>query len=457
MHCSVTTEAGATTALEPETLFDFVELELLPGDTGSCQWFNVESEPRSGPSLGISLLLHTCPEGFDVTGGDYQTCTLPLEDPITFDFIRNGQVAETGTAASPATELRFTTNDGKPQAGEWTIRPNVSPDRLEPGWVCWGVDSAGQAVAGIDYFSPTDGGTGISAKFGPNLMLQCDVWLYAGDLSAYVAVTASTCPAGFDATNPAAGDRDATCAKTPRIGFIYTVDDDPVGEGETSSNGLAITPKQPGQWRSSAVPGEGLGVTFVTCAHTRAALNQVQTIEPTINADGRSIILDLDEGGSLRCEFFFGPMAAAEETVPGDESAGADDPAEEAPGATTDGGTSSFSIQHYVCEIPVADLSTDELVETCTASLEPSAWVLNGEPLDVGDGYAVWDGLEPGTVSVSKGAAQGKDDTASAVYCSIAPTDGVPLVGIEVPDKDGAIELVFDQPAIVYCGWFIAP
>jgi len=381
-------------------------------------------------------------------------------------------------------------------------------------------------VAGIDYFSPTDGGTGISAKFGPNLMLQCDVWLYAGDLSAYVAVTASTCPAGFDATNPAAGDRDATCAKTPRIGFIYTVDDDPVGEGETSSNGLAITPKQPGQWRSSAVPGEGLGVTFVTCAQTRAALNQVQTIEPTINADGRSIILDLDEGGSLRCDFFFGPMAAAEETVPGDGSAGADDPSEEAPGATTDdaepadatdgtedtdvapgqtdaetgstgsgeaaavptntdpgaatepaddsnapdtadgdgtadalsgGGTSSFSIQHYVCEIPVADLTTDELVETCTASLEPSAWVLNGEPLDVGDGYAVWDGLEPGTVSVSKGAAQGKDDTASAVYCSIAPTDGVPLVGIGVPDKDGAIELVFDQPAIVYCGWFIAP
>jgi len=123
----------------------------------------------------------------------------------------------------------------------------------------------------------------------------------------------------------------------------------------------------------------------------------------------------------------------------------------------TGGGTSELSIQGYACDTPVADATSDDLVETCTASEEPSAWMLNGEPLDAGDGYAVWDSLEPGTVSVSNGAAEGKDDTASAVYCSIAPGDGVPIVGIEVPVKDGAIEVVFDQPAIVYCAWFVAP
>lgn len=538
MYCSVTTEAGTTTALEPETLFDSVELALQPGDTGSCQWFNVETEPRSGPSLGITLLLHTCPEGFDSDGGDYQTCTLPLQESIAFDFIREGQVVETGTAAPPATELKFSANDGKPEAGEWTIRPSISPDRIEPGWACWGVDNTGAKVLGIDYFSPTDGGSGISAKFGPNLMLQCDVWIYAGDLSAYVAVTASTCPDGFDAANPAAGDRNATCTMARRIGFTYTVDDVPAGEGETGSNGLAITPRQPGQWRITAAPGEGSGVTFVTCDQTRAALNQVQTIEPTINTDNVSITLDLDEGDSLRCDFFLGPFVASSNadtaametgtddeagedpgmasdeaapaedastdagqtgggidpmgTTPGDDTFGGGSDAPEGENATgeepagpgTDGtaaetaddstapdttggdgtagepdggGTSSFSIQHYACDIPVADATSDELVETCTASLEPSAWELNGEPLDVGDGYAVWDGLEPGTVSVSNVAAGGKDDTASAVYCSIAPSDGVPLVGIEVPVKDAAIELVFDQPAIVYCAWFVGP
>ncbi len=108
-------------------------------------------------------------------------------------------------------------------------------------------------------------------------------------------------------------------------------------------------------------------------------------------------------------------------------------------------------------EAPVADVTSDDLVESCTASLEPGAWVMNGQPLDVGDGYAVWDGLEPGTVNVSNGAAGDKDDTASAVYCSIAPGDGVPIVGIEVPVKGGAIEVVFDQPAIVYCAWFVGP
>ncbi len=535
MFCSITSEAGTATELEPETFFGSIELDLQPGDTGFCQWFHVESEPRSGPSLGISLLLHTCPEGFDPDNGDYQTCTLPLQEPIAFDFIRAGKVVETGTASPPDTELAATTNDGHPEAGEWTIRPNLPDNRIEPGWACWGVDNTDMKVLGIDYFAPTDGGTGISAKFGPNLMLQCDVWIYAGDLSKAVQVVAHTCAEGFDAANPA-GDRAAACSKTRGIEFTYTVDDAPAGGGTSGRNGLAFTPAQPGQWRITAVPEEGAGVTFVTCDHTQVALNVVQTIEPTINSDQRSITLDLDEGDALRCDFFIGPAAAstgtdtsalepaaddtaeeepatdaasepAETDSTGDENAGVDpdpdtgdtgegtDPADTTPGGdtfgggsgatesgtgetgvepaddtavpeitsggTTDesaaGGTSELSIQHYACNSPVADATVDDLVENCTASVEPSAWQLNGEPLDLGDGYAVWDGLEPGTMSVSNTAAAGKDDAASVVYCSIAPSDGVPLVGVEVPVKDGAIGLVIDQPAVIYCAWFVAP
>ncbi len=525
MFCSITTAAGTTTVLEPETLFDFIELELQPDEIGHCQWFNVEAEPRTGPSLGISLLLHTCPEGFDPDAGDYQTCTLPLQEPITFDFIRDGQVVETGTASAPDTQLAATTNGGRPEAGEWTIRPNVPSDRIEPGWGCFGVDKTGAKVLGINYFTPTDGGSGISAKFGPNLMLQCDVWLYAGDLGETVQVIAHTCPDGFDPTNPAAGDRNATCPKARFIGVTFAVDDVPEEPVETRSNGMAFTPTRPGQWRMTLAPEDGRGVSFVTCDHTRAALNQVQTIEPTINADNLSITLDLEEGDTLRCDFFLGPMTAAaeepaaggedagngEEAMTGEEGAGtgetetgagapgmdpapdageaggATDPADTGPGGGTFGGggapggetgtgggqavqvvdgatgepavgeTSSLSIQHYACEAPVADATSDELVESCTASLEPGAWVMNGEPLDVADGYAVWDGLAPESVSVSNLAAEDKDDMASAVYCSIAPSDGLPLVGIEVPVKDGAIEVVFDQPAIVYCAWFVAP
>lgn len=511
IFCSITTEAGATTDLEPETLFNSVELELQPGDTGFCRWFNIESEPRTGPSLGIVLLLHTCPEGFDPDDGDYQTCTLPLQEPITFDFIRAGQVVETGTAMAPDTQLAVKANNGHPEAGEWTIRPSLQPNKLEPGWACWGVDSAGAKVLDIDYFSPTDGGTGISAKFGPNLMLQCDVWIYAGDLDGTVQVVVYTCPEGFDAANPAAGDRYASCSKTRFVGVEYTVDGATVGQDETDANGLVFTPSQPGQWRIAVTPEEGFGVTFVTCDHTHAALNQVQTIEPTINGDGLSVTLDLDEGDTLRCDFFLGPMPALAETAPesvnapetGETETGDGDPvvdpgagengdgtATDAPsdGETFGGGRApddgnvtndtpaqdpanddevadepggaainSLSIQHYDCANPVANVSIDDLVETCTASLEASAWTLNGEPLAVGDGYAEWPDLEPGAVTVTNAATSGKDDTSSAVYCSVATVDGIPLVGVEVPVKDGAIELVLDQSAVIYCAWFVAP
>jgi hypothetical protein len=256
----------------------------------------------------------------------------------------------------------------------------------------------------------------------------------------------------------------------------------------------------------------------VTCDHTIVALNQVQTIEPTINADQRSITLDLAEGDTLRCDFFFGstpvsdgvspetndaaetgeadevtdpgqdpgtsetaPDPESEETTspdtntgdstfgggsPGDSdtagttgdtpdpNAGTDDPAM----SQADSGTaSSLSIQHYDCPNPVTDLTVDDLVETCTASVDPSAWTLNGESLAVGDGYAEWMDLEPNLVSVSNGSTEGKDDASSAVYCSIATIDGVPLVGLEVPVKNGLIDLVFDQSAVIYCAWFVAP
>ena len=104
-----------------------------------------------------------------------------------------------------------------------------------------------------------------------------------------------------------------------------TVDDAAPVEGESTRNGVAAFPTQPGTWRIAVDPERGVGgraVTFVTCDHTIAALGQVQTIEPTINTDQRSVSIDLDEGDALRCDFFFGPApAAAEATGRGGEAA----------------------------------------------------------------------------------------------------------------------------------------
>ncbi|MGC4108728.1 MAG: hypothetical protein QM753_20590 [Thermomicrobiales bacterium] len=495
IFCSIITEDGTTTDLPAETSISSVGLELHLGDTGFCNWFNIESQPRSGPSRGIVLLVRTCPDGFDRVFGDYQTCTLPLQEPISFDFIHNGQVVETGTASAPDTQLTVKSNGGRPDAGEWTIRPSAKPNMTEPGWFCWGVNGAGELVYDIEFFAPPDGGTGVSARFGPDLQLQCDVWLYAGNLTGTVQTSLFTCPEGFDASNPAAGDRHTSCSRSPGLSVEYVVDGVSVRRDSTSFRGESFFPGQPGQWQIKVGPEAGAGVTFATCDHTRAALNQRQTIEPTINSDRRSITLDLNEGDTLICEFFLGPMMAPADTVTGTEVATEPGETEVNPDATTtptpasgtfgggstkpgnagdaavpttgtggdtagstgDGSTSALSIQHYDCGIPIINLTLDELVETCSASLDPSAWTMNEEPFAIGDGYAEWPNLEAGTVTVSNAATEGKDDTASAVYCSIATIDGIPLVGMEVPVKNGAIDLVFDQAAVVYCAWFVAP
>jgi hypothetical protein len=354
------------------------------------------------------------------------------------------------------------------------------------------------------------------------------------------------CPLDYNAATLSPGVRKATCPGLQFQDVTVTIDGAAPVEIESTRNGVAVVPTQPGTWRIQVDPGEGIvgrAVTFVTCDQTFAALGQVQTIEPTINSDQRSISIELDEGDTLRCDFFFGPEAAVapengatevEAVEPGEETEGevmepeaADpevvdegtepetgaaetDPANEAAtgadeadpvdtagtgeqtdaqvpppsggsfggGSTGDAtdpadpamgddtamdesaieGTSSLALQHWECPQPIApEVTADDLVATCVASEQPSSWVLNGNPLDTGDGYAVWNDLPLESVVVGNGAAMERDDAASAVYCSLALTDvDEPLIGVEVAVRDGAIELVFDRPSVVYCNWFVA-
>jgi hypothetical protein len=504
IFCTITSEAGAVTALEPESLFGSVEMVLQPGDTGFCNWFNVESEPRSGTALGISLLLHTCPADFDLGAGDYQTCTLPLQEPISFDFIHNGQVVETGTAPAAATELKFTANGGKPEAGEWTIRPAVAGNRLEPGWACWGVDATGQKVLSIDYFTPLDGGSGISAKFGPNLMLQCDVWIYSNDLSQGVVVTAYVCPDDFDAANPVAGDRYAACTKNQRIPFIYTIDDGTAVQIETGRGGILLAPAQAGQWRIAFDPTANSvehSVTFVTCDHTFAALNQVQTIEPTINSDKLSITLDLDEGDALACDFFLGPPLApsdptgadggldtaetdSEGEAATDDAAGSDvsvevgtaedtsdgeaevmddtSTAEDTGADSASAGSSTVTVQQWKCPEPVSpDTALADLMVICDASSADATLILTDSQESTGkiptSGLVSWTGLDAGSIAIGLETAGITDPV---VYCSSSTlVDGetVDVFPEQVAASGGTIELTLEADSEVYCDWFNSP
>ncbi len=505
--CTISDEAGAVRAVPGVPIFALA-LELGPGERGHCNLFNVEAEPRPGLSLGIQLLLHTCPEDFDSAVMGLDACTEPLPGQVGFDLIRGGRVIETATAPQEAAELRFT---GNIESGEWTIRPNLPAGWLDPYVTCDAVDSEGIVHDGIRYLTPAaDGGPGVTATFGPNHLLKCDVWFYAGDVRDSVVVASHRCPDDVDPANPASGDREVLCRLTQFYAIEYTIDGAAPVKAETGRNGLKAFPAQPGQWRIAVEPNEGHVVRLVSCNHTIAALGQVQTIEPTINADARPITFDLVEGDALRCDFFMGLGAASAEAPapPLVEEPEAETTAPEAEAETTGGttnapdvvpetgalgagapagepetgggqtvqvidtaaqddaandpateGTASLAIQHWDCPAVIAPETTaDSLIEPCVASLQPSAWQLNGTPLDALDGYAVWEALPLELAVVSNAAASGQEDAASAVYCSLSLTNvDEPLIGVEAAVRGGTIELVFDQPSVVYCNWFLGP
>jgi hypothetical protein len=493
IFCTITSAIGEVSPPISETTLGQVVLELKPDETGFCNWFNVESEPRSGTALGITLLLHTCPKDFDLANGSYQTCTLPLQEPVSFEFIHNGQVVETGTATAPATELKFTANGGKPEAGEWTIRPILTENRLEPGLDCWGVDTNGTKYLDIGGFSPTDGGSGTSAKFGPNLMLQCDVWLYSNDLGKSVVVGAHVCPEDFDATNPAAGDRFTTCQETRFIAFTHTIDGGTANKGETDHNGIFLVPSQAGQWRIELGPAVEQSLTFVTCDHTMDALGQIQTIEPTINADQRSITLDLDEGDGLRCDFFLSAPLASSDPAGGDaDTEEMEGETEEIDAAETDPGTAMDEddttdsdvsvevgtaddlgdgdegadedpedVQHWECPIPPSTVESEsELLMSCETSGAGSPLTLTdnagaNEQQSNDTGAVNWIEVAPGTVTITSTAST--DTGEPAVYCSSSTVlDGetVDVFPERIQLTSGAITLDVAAASEVYCDWF---
>jgi hypothetical protein len=498
VYCTITNAEGGVSPVEWEPTLNPFVTELKPGEAGFCHWFTVESEPRSGTALGITLLLHGCPADANVHDGDYSTCTLPLQEAVSFDFIQNGQVVETGTAAAGATEVKFTANGGKPEAGEWTIRPSVPENRLEPVFSCSARDELNRKASGIDSYKPLDGGNGISAKFGPNLSLVCDVWLFSNDLSNSVIIGSRICPDDFDAANPAAGNRNATCPYSQFVAFTYSIDGGTVNQVETGRTGIFFLPAQAGQWRFApdadllAAQSRPLGVSLVSCDHTIAALNQAQTIEPTINTDGLSITIDLDEGDTLRCDFFLGPPVTASdpagagagttdagsettETDPGTETEGTDatdsdvsvevgttdDAAEEAD--STFAGTSTITVQQWNCPEPFSlDEAQTDLMIACDASSANAALTLT-DNLVSGEqtpefGLASWTELEPGDISIGLAAPAGAAEP--VVYCSsssMVEGENIDIFPEQVLASGGAITITLLAESDVYCDWFNQP
>jgi hypothetical protein len=194
----------------------------------------------------------------------------------------------------------------------------------------------------------------------------------------------------------------------------------------------------------------GRAVTFVTCDQTFAAIGQVQTIEPTINSDQRSISIELDEGDSLRCDFFFGPEAEAAEESNAIEAEGAET-AEETGAEST------------------APEATDP--EAADPAMEPETEAGEGDPVDDAGTGAETDEPEPapggdtfggGTEPDSgdnTGDAADPSDTTMGDETSGEPISDLTLQSYACPEgidpKDGAADLdaicsVDGTPAFTY-------
>ena len=123
----------------------------------------------------------------------------------------------------------------------------------------------------------------------------------------------------------------------------------------------------------------------------------------------------------------------------------------------TGGATSELSIQHYDCTSPVADATVDDLVANCTASVAPSAWTLNGEPLDVGDGYAVWRGWSRTPMTVSNPAATARTTRRPRSIAASRRSGVSRWLGYRCRCGTGRSRSCSTSRSVVYCAWFVAP
>jgi hypothetical protein len=119
---------------------------------------------------------------------------------------------------------------------------------------------------------------------------------------------------------------------------------------------------------------------------------------------------------------------------------------------------STLAIQTWTCpEDADLTLPAAELMTTCTVTTTATTWLLGQQPLSASGGAAIWGNLPLGEVTVTYQDAATSGVQGSEATCSMAPANQAAIVTVAVPVTQGSIQLVFEQPASVYCNWFLQP
>ncbi len=434
--CAIYAADGSTRLTVMETVRGgALDIQLAAGEEVNCEWYSVASVPEvaAPPSLGLEVMAFGCPAPAEFSGG-LDDCTLPLPGPVTFEAIYGGQVVHTATLDSA--EVAHVV-DPAALSGEWTIRPIVQEGWIDPHLTCTSVTDIGENAGQISYFPPADGSLGVTVRLNPDQRARCHIWLFAGDTRESVMVVTRDCLEDYDAATLSPGVREATCPRLQFQSVSVAVDGAAPVQVESTRNGVAVFPIQSGTWRITVDTQAGVvgrAVTFVTCDQTFAALGQVQTIEPTINSDKRSVSIDMDEGDALRCDFFFGPDAAPAMETGDTEAVPAEaDPADDTgtgaetdePEPAPDGDTFGGGTEHASGDTePESDDDTGEAAGPSDTTMgdEPP-----GEPISdlTLQSYACPEGIDPKDGAADLDAICSVDGTPAFTYTITVGGDGL--------------------------------
>lgn len=370
-------------------------IEVASGETLTCQWFNYHY-PNTGQTITITK--YTC-ENFLVRGwparSDYEEhCTTP-QPGIGFTMYAGMAVEDTATTDSSGVATLTAS-----QPGQYQIIEMAPEGYVTAAVYCStsGTDDPAEAEA-----------LPVTINVTADYPVTCvwyngeDVWGGAISDPGTVVIHKYECPAGYpdSGTNGFEEILGACTLPGSNVAFSVSQGGTEVDSGSTDTDGeLALTGAATGITRISEFPIEGWEAPRVFCAIVPVGIGRgiAAYDEQTVTTWG--VDIDLPADSYIDCYWFNRP-----------------------PSTGTDGQPIQIIIHKVLCAPDTLPGSTyEDAIAACDQKEEGVDFALTGGdggtasgPTDV-NGYAEFNGLAPGTITITEAARDGYKT--GAVFCS---------------------------------------
>ncbi len=441
VFCKLSDFLGNDNGMAEVVTYDgYYEVQIDPGLTLYCDWFNHPLEPVGGGTVIINK--HFCDAGFDAYNAsiyDMGPYCQSQEAGVSFELFANGTSYGTQVTGGQALTglVQFDNVPGVP----FSIYEGGMDGYGEPIIYCKLTDAAGADTGFQQFPVGFDNAYYIESDLSYGEVLYCDWFNVLDHDGGSVTVIKYECPdvLSHEATF---GDYQYECwqpqadvdfkldgASTGNPGNYLTDAEGKVTWGEREADHFYLT--------ETELEGYGTPVVYCTTYVLGDNMTTLEYVPFSVSADGQ-IEFDLDENQHIICYWF---------NMPEHDDNG------------------SVTVVKYEChEVLDWEASYELYQQTCTQPQADVDFKLDGAStgnpgnyLTDANGRVVWDDREADTYYLTETVPAGYGRP--VVYCNIStPGDGqVPsYFGYAVSDE-GRIEFDLDEGEHIICYWFNVP